>query len=236
MYIPNLSVVCFLICLSYFMFYCALLLFCAQAWHGKTLSRNDPIFFCSLHWRNLSSYNKITTTHFKQIRFWWKNVIKFRGKVYSNFFKFVQQLFFWVYWVYIYIYIYIYISKWIYFPEGQQLTKKIFLLIYVYDHKAQDQMSLLDAMNAACEDITDHCRRCVRHSSRFSPVRDNENIRCDVDKNLWPDQQERQDVHQQFFFHECYFVFFCICGNIRNMKCTVIGQARVHFTCNTFVQ
>ncbi len=63
--------------------------------HGKTLSsRNDPILFCSLHWRNLSLYNKITTTHFKQIRFWWKYVIKFRGKVYSNFFKFVQQLFF----------------------------------------------------------------------------------------------------------------------------------------------
>ncbi len=95
MYRPNLSVVCFFICLSYFIFYCALLLFCAQAWHGKTLSsRINPIFFCSLHWRNLSSYNKITTTHFKQIRFWWKNVIKFRGKVYSNFFKFVQQLFF----------------------------------------------------------------------------------------------------------------------------------------------
>ncbi len=95
MFIPNLSVVCFFICLSYFIFDCALLLFCAQAWHGKTLSsRINPIFFCSLHWRNLSLYNKITTTHFKQIRFWWKNVIKFRGKVYSNFFKFVQQLFF----------------------------------------------------------------------------------------------------------------------------------------------
>ncbi len=95
MYIPNLSVVCFFICLSYFIFYCALLLFCAQAWHGKTLSsRINPIFFCSLHWSNLSLYNKITTTHFKQIRFWWKNVITFRGKVYSNFFKFVQQLFF----------------------------------------------------------------------------------------------------------------------------------------------
>ncbi len=95
MYIPNLSVVCFFICLSYFIFDCVQLLFCAQAWHGKTLSsRNDPIFFCSLHWRNLSLCNKITTTHFKQIRFWWKNVIKFRGKVYSNFFKFVQQLFF----------------------------------------------------------------------------------------------------------------------------------------------
>ncbi len=95
MYRPNLSVVCFFICLSYLIFYCALLVFCAQAWHGKTLSsRINPIFFCSLHWRNLSLYNKITTTHFKQIRFWWKNVITFRGKVYSNFFKFVQQLFF----------------------------------------------------------------------------------------------------------------------------------------------
>ncbi len=104
MYIPNLSVVCFFICLSYFIFDCALLLFCAQAWHGKTLSsRNDPIFFCSLHWRNLSLYNKITTTHFKQIRFWWKNVIKFLGKVYSNFFKFVQQLFFLSVWFRVYI-------------------------------------------------------------------------------------------------------------------------------------
>ncbi len=50
-------------------------------------------------------------------------------------------------------------------------------------------MYLLDAMNAACEDITaDHCRGWVRHSRRFfSPVQ----------KNLWPDQQERQDVHQE---------------------------------------
>ncbi len=38
------------------------------------------------------------------------------------------------------------------------------------------------------------------------------------------------------FFHGCYFVFLWICGNIRNMKCTVIGQAIFHFTCNTFVQ
>ncbi len=33
-----------------------------------------------------------------------------------------------------------------------------------------------------------------------------------------------------------YFVFMCICGNIRNIKCTVIGQAIFHFTCNTLVQ
>ncbi len=27
-----------------------------------------------------------------------------------------------------------------------------------------------------------------------------ENIRCDVDENLCPDQQERQDVHQDVHF------------------------------------
>ena len=43
---------------------------------------------------NLSSYNKITTNHFKQIRFCWKNVIHFRGKVFLNLIKFVQQLIF----------------------------------------------------------------------------------------------------------------------------------------------
>ncbi len=37
-------------------------------------------------------------------------------------------------------------------------------------------------------------------------------------------------------FHGCYFVFLCICCNIRNSKCTAIGPARFHFTCNTFVQ
>ncbi len=28
-----------------------------------------------------------------------------------------------------------------------------------------------------------------------------ENIRCDVDENLWPDQQEQQDVHQESFLY-----------------------------------
>ncbi len=68
----------------------------------------------------------------------------------------------------------------------------------VYDHRPQDQMSLLDAMNAACEDITaDHCRGWVPHSRRFFPrCMAMENIRCDVDENHWLDQQEQQDVHQ----------------------------------------
>ncbi len=34
-----------------------------------------------------------------------------------------------------------------------------------------------------------------------------ENIRCDVDENLWPDQQERQDDHQESFFS---WMLFCI--------------------------
>ncbi len=70
----------------------------------------------------------------------------------------------------------------------------------------------------------------------FPPVHGNWN----VDKNLWTDQQERQDVHQESFFSWMlfcrYFIILCICGNIRNMKCTVIGQAIFHFTSNTFIQ
>ena len=38
----------------------------------------------------------------------------------------------------------------------------------IYDYRTQDQMSLLDAMNTACEDITgDHCRGWLRHARRF---------------------------------------------------------------------
>ncbi len=35
-----------------------------------------------------------------------------------------------------------------------------------------------------------------------------ENIRCDVDEDLWPDQQERQDVHQEYFFSWMFFSIF----------------------------
>ncbi len=43
-----------------------------------------------------------------------------------------------------------------------------------------------------------------------------ENIRCDAVENLWPDQQERQDVHQEYFFF--MDVILCICGNIWNVQ------------------
>ncbi len=66
-----------------------------------------------------------------------------------------------------------------------------------------------------------------------------ENIRCDVDENLWPDQQEWPGclTIYIFFFHGCYFVvILCIFGNIRKMKCTVIGQVRFHLTYSKVVQ
>ncbi len=66
----------------------------------------------------------------------------------------------------------------------------------------------------------------------ISPCRAMENIRCDVEENLWPDRMSTK----KHLFHGCYFVFLCICANIRNMKYTVIGQVIFHFTCNTFIQ
>ncbi len=103
----------------------------------------------------------------------------------------------------------------------------------VYDHRPQDQMSLLGAMNAVCEDISADHRRGWRFPPRCMPM---ENIRCDVDGNLWPDQQERQDVHHESFFSLMLFCSYFVFLVTRNMKCTVIGQVIFHFRCNTFVQ
>lgn len=66
----------------------------------------------------------------------------------------------------------------------------------VYDRQPHTQITLLAAMDAACEDITAHaCRGWIRHSKRFFPrCIAREDIRCDVDENLWPDRQERQEV------------------------------------------
>ncbi len=191
MYIPNLSVVCFFICLSYFIFYCALLLFCAQAWHGKTLSsRNDPIFFCSLHWRNLSLYNKITTTHFKLIRFWWKNVIKFRGKVYSNFFKFVQQLFF-------FSVLYQNVTSVVPCPAG--ISALFAINVGVYLGSALSPLLFIPCMDAATADLqaphpwtllytddillTDSERQNLQdHTQRWKDRLDQNGLRLNIDK------------------------------------------------------
>lgn len=61
----------------------------------------------------------------------------------------------------------------------------------VYDHQPHDQMSLLEAMDAGCRDITVHdCQGCIRHTKQFYPrCIALDNIRCDV------------------FFPECSCVF-----------------------------
>ena len=69
----------------------------------------------------------------------------------------------------------------------------------MYEHQAQDQRSLLHAMDAACDDITgDQCRGWLRLAHRFFPrCIARENIRCDVDKSLWPDGQQRMDDQEE---------------------------------------
>ncbi|KAI7812952.1 hypothetical protein IRJ41_012596 [Triplophysa rosa] len=66
----------------------------------------------------------------------------------------------------------------------------------VYDRQPHTQMTLLAAMDAACDDITaDFCRGWIRHSKRFFPCFiAREDICCDVDENLWPNRQECQEV------------------------------------------
>ncbi len=66
----------------------------------------------------------------------------------------------------------------------------------VYDRQPHKQMTLLAAMDAVCDEITaDACRGMIRHSKRFFPCCiAREDIRCDVDANLWPNRQERQEV------------------------------------------
>ena len=58
------------------------------------------------------------------------------------------------------------------------------------------QMTLLAAMDAACDDITaDACRGWIRHSKWFFPrCIAREDLRCDVDEKLWPNRRECQDV------------------------------------------
>ncbi|KAI2661539.1 Ribosome maturation factor RimP [Labeo rohita] len=65
----------------------------------------------------------------------------------------------------------------------------------VFDHRPHDQMSLLDAMDAACQDITaEHCQGWIRHAKRFFPrCLAKEDIRCDVDENMWPNAQDRAE-------------------------------------------
>ncbi|KAK0133507.1 hypothetical protein N1851_030967 [Merluccius polli] len=53
------------------------------------------------------------------------------------------------------------------------------------------------AMDAACDYITaESCRGWIRHSRRYFPHCIARDIRCDVDETIWPDREERLDVHE----------------------------------------
>lgn len=56
-----------------------------------------------------------------------------------------------------------------------------------------NQLSLLDAMNAGCGDISpEACQGWIRHSRRFYPrCLAREDIRCDVEENMWPNADDR---------------------------------------------
>lgn len=44
----------------------------------------------------------------------------------------------------------------------------------------------------------DQCRGWIRHSRRFFPrCIARENIRCDVDENLWPNREQRIDDEEE---------------------------------------
>ncbi|XP_032886006.1 uncharacterized protein LOC116978827 [Amblyraja radiata] len=65
----------------------------------------------------------------------------------------------------------------------------------VYDRHPHQQVTLLQAMDNACDDITaDQCQAWIRHAQRYFPrCLANENIYADVDENLWPNPQDRVD-------------------------------------------
>ena len=65
----------------------------------------------------------------------------------------------------------------------------------VYDRRPYKRVTLLQAMEEACEDIQDAaCQAWIRHARRFFPrCLTRENIRCDVDENLWPERNDRHN-------------------------------------------
>ncbi len=72
-------------------------------------------------------------------------------------------------------------------------------------------MSLLDVMAAACQDITaEHCQGWIRHTKRY--LAREEDIRCAVDENMWPNAGDQADFYLYFYssvaFSVCVFCTF----------------------------
>ncbi len=74
----------------------------------------------------------------------------------------------------------------------------------------------MDAMDAACQDIlAEHCQGWIRHTKRFFPrCLAREDIRCDVDENMWPNAEVLMWVFYCLYIHiinDSYIAFFsCI--------------------------
>ncbi len=89
--------------------------------------------------------------------------------------------------------------------------------------KVFDQMSLLDAMDAACQDITaELCQGWIRHTKRY--LAREEDIRCDVDENMWPNAEDRQIRRLLFYLYFILlwlflFVYFVLSYNKWQMYC-----------------
>ncbi len=63
-------------------------------------------------------------------------------------------------------------------------------------------MPLIQAMEEACDQIeAASIQGWIRYSKRFFPrCLSNENIACDVDEALWPDQGRQRDVYFLYYF------------------------------------
>lgn len=111
------------------------------------------------------------------------------------------------------------------------------IYVVVWDNVSFHQTNIVREWSAAHERITMEFlppySPFLNQRSFFPRCITRENIRRDVDENLWPDQQERQDVHQEFFsswMSFCGNFLFSIYGNVRNLRFKMknkIGQATV---------
>ncbi len=74
--------------------------------------------------------------------------------------------------------------------------------------RPQDQMSLLDPMNAACEDVTaDHCRGWVRHSRRFFPGAWQWKTSDVMLRKIFGLTNKNDRISTKNIFYGCYFVY-----------------------------
>lgn len=80
----------------------------------------------------------------------------------------------------------------------------------VFGHHPHDQMSLLEAMRAGCEDTSpEDCQGWIRHSRRFFPrCMARGNIRCDVEEILL--LNEVTEIVQTVKMKSLYFLYWCL--------------------------